>query len=309
MGIDRPDEDTAPDVRPDSPTAGHDARATAGDSPTDGQNYIGDSEADRAAYALKHREKVEAEYLAAWDEAAPAFRETLEDHERQNPYPERSRPTVGDDGSWRTSDRLKLSPPQNAEVDRGGERIREIGERTIIPAMRAAAAEDTSRHLVGFEHCFKGADRLKEKVADRLRSKPGHTPTEILEGIPDSVRFTLQYPHNSYLDGVQRDIERLEARGFIQIERRNTWTSEQYKGINSRWREPESGLQFEVQFHTRISFEAKELTHKAYERIRSSAKDPERAVLQEFQRTVCAMIPLPPGVTEYEDYSPERRDD
>ena len=41
--------------------------------------------------------------------------------------------------------------------------------------------------------------------------------------------------------------------------------SDQYKGINSQWIDPESGQRFEVQFHTRISFEAKQLTHDAYE--------------------------------------------
>ena len=42
-----------------------------------------------------------------------------------------------------------------------------------------------------------------------------------------------------------------------------------YKGINSQWIEPDSGQRFEVQFHTRISFEAKQLTHPAYERLRT----------------------------------------
>ena len=37
------------------------------------------------------------------------------------------------------------------------------------------------------------------------------------------------------------------------------------KGINSQWIDPDSGQRFEVQFHTRISFEAKQLTHSAYE--------------------------------------------
>jgi len=174
--------------------------------------------------------------------------------------------------------------------------------------MRGVESEDSGRHLVGFEHRFKEQDRIKEKVADQLRSTPGLTPTQALGLIPDAVRFTLEHPYESYLTGVHKDIERLEARGFILEERRNTWTSEQYKGINSRWREPRSGLLFEVQFHTHVSFEAKELTHKAYERIRAGAEDPERGELKEFQRRVCAMVPLPPGVSEYEDYIREKHD-
>ena len=41
--------------------------------------------------------------------------------------------------------------------------------------MRAVEAEDASRCLAGLEHCFKGEDRLKEKVADQLRRTPGLT--------------------------------------------------------------------------------------------------------------------------------------
>ncbi len=302
MGIDPLDED-------DVPTAGSDSAAGGADSPAAvGWDSGADPDADRMAYNVKYREDVENEYLAAWDEAAPGFRAAVEAHERKNPRPEWSQPTGDASGFWRSEGELELKPWQNAEVNRGCERIRDVGEKVIIPAIRDIEAEDTSRQLVGFQSRFKEADRLKEKVAERLRSKPGRTPTEVLEGIPDAVRFTFQYPHGSYVDGVRKDIERLEARGFIQLERRNTWTSDQYKGINSRWCEPKSGIQFEVQFHTRISYEAKELTHRAYERIRGSAKDSERAELKEFQRRVCAMIPLPPGVTEYEDYLRKEHD-
>ena len=58
-------------------------------------------------------------------------------------------------------------------------------------------------------------------------------------------------------------------KGSSSSKLKNLWTSDQYKGINSQWRRAGDGLRFEVQFHTQSSLEAKELTHKAYERIRS----------------------------------------
>jgi hypothetical protein len=39
----------------------------------------------------------------------------------------------------------------------------------------------------------------------------------------------------------------------------------------------------------------------------SGAASLEAAELKEFQREVNARVPIPPGVTEYEDYRPERR--
>ncbi len=51
---------------------------------------------------------------------------------------------------------------------------------------------------------------------------------------------------------------------------------EQYKGINSRWRVPASRQIFEVQFHTYASFEAKQETHGAYEKMRSRVTNDSR---------------------------------
>jgi hypothetical protein len=240
---------------------------------------------------------------STWAEAVPELRD----------YAERSGPTPKPaDGSWQGGSGRRLDVAQNADIDRGYASIREVGERVIIPGLRAVEAEDSARHLAGFEHRFKRAGRLKEKIADEIRSTPGTTPAQALSAVPDAVRFTYQYDETAYTVGVRKDVERLEARGFVQVERRNTWTSDQYKGINSRWREPESGVVFEVQFRTRASLEAKELTHKAYERIRSITEqtpetDRETAELRDYQRQVNAKIPIPPGVTEYEDYRPERR--
>ena len=71
---------------------------------------------------------------------------------------------------------------------------------------------------------------------------------------------------------------------------------DQYKGINSQWIDPESTQRFEVQFHTRISFEAKQLTHPAYERLRTRQPDKfEQMVLEAFQKKVSADVPVPPG--------------
>ena len=58
-----------------------------------------------------------------------------------------------------------------------------------------------------------------------------------------------------------------------------------------------------MQSHTPESLEAKELTHKAYERIRSSSvTSAERGELEDYQRRVNVMIACPPGVAEIDDF-------
>jgi hypothetical protein len=95
----------------------------------------------------------------------------------------------------------------------------------------------------------------------------------------------------------------MKDKGFELDKLKNSWSDDQYKGINSQWIEPESGQRIEVQFHTRISYEAKQLTHKAYERLRTKQADAlEELVLEGFQRKVTAEVPVPPGATDIPDY-------
>jgi hypothetical protein len=248
--------------------------------------------------------------VSTWAAALPALRAAWEKIKVKYDYAERTGPTPQPaNGSWRGGQGRRLDVAQNADIDRGYARIREVAERVIIPGLRAVEAEDPTRNLAGFEHCFKGADRLKEKVADRVRTK-GRSAAETLAQISDVARFTFEYSEAAYSAGVLKDVERLEAKGFTQVERRNTWEDDQYKGVNSRWREPESGVLFEVQFHTQASLEAKELSHVAYERLRSITgqspeADQEASELKEFQRRVNSALSIPPRVADIEGYPPE----
>jgi hypothetical protein len=306
MGIERLDEADAPEVGREQ---------VGGQGNANGDRAVAPETQDQRTYRAEFRATVEAEYRAAardssWDAAALELRKAWAAHEARWPVPRDSGSSHAPaaPGAWRGDSDRHLDPEANTEVERGCGRIREVGENVITPAMRAIEAEEPDRHLIGLEYCFKGADRIKEKVADAVRYK-GRTPEEALATVKDAIRFTFCYSEEGYSSGVLEDCVRLLDRGLQPFDRVNSWEAEEYKGINSRWREPESGLLFEVQFHTRASFEAKQLTHAAYERLRNPVtSDNERDELQEFQRKVCAAIPIPPDVTDIEDYSPEERD-
>ena len=174
--------------------------------------------------------------------------------------------------------------------------------------MRAIEGQDPDRHLIGFDDRQKGRDRIKEKVCDKMEEFD-FSPEEAVSDISDALRYTFQYREAHYTQGVWAEIERLKGQGFELHKLKNSWSKEQYKGINSQWIEPESGQRFEVQFHTRISFEAKQLTHDAYKLLRTYQVDEfEKMVLKAFQRKVSADVPVPPGATDIPDY-PERGSD
>jgi hypothetical protein len=242
-----------------------------------------------------------------WAEAAPELLASWRILKEKYGYEEQPEPTPqADAGSWRGKGGRTLDAATNAEIDRGYARIREVGENVIVPAILRVAAQDPTRALAGFDRRIKGAERLKEKISDRMRSK-GRSPEEALAQISDVVRFTFTYRETAYADGVRKDLERLEAAGFTPVEVRNTWASDQYKGINTQWLEPQSGVRFEVQFHTQASLEAKELTHQAYERIRtitesSTETERETAELKQFQYRVNSTIPIPSDVSDIDNY-------
>ncbi len=296
VGIDRADDGDAPEFRP-----GRRAAIDAGPPPDHGE---------QAAEHARSRSIVDETYALrdAWVQALCGLRSAWEDHEER--YPERTRPAprTQPDGGWVADERRWLTPEQNAEATKACADIREECADVILPAMRRVEAADPERRLAGLENMLKGEDRLKEKIADALRARPELTVTQALAIVPDPVRFTFTYSAERYADGVRANVSELKAEGFELIKLKNLWNSNQYKGINSQWRRPETGERFEVQFHTPESLEAKALTHKAYERIRSLQATPtEQRELETFQLRVSALLVTPPGARDVEDF-PEKND-
>ena len=226
--------------------------------------------------------------------------------EYQRKWPPAERPAVDRSkdpaGSWRIDRNRVLDGADNSRVDTECDRIAKREEEKISPALRAIESQDPDRRLVGFEHRLKGHDRIKEKVYNGIKLLK-HSPEEAVSLVPDTIRYTFQYRESRYTQGVWTDIERLKGEGFRLDKLKNYWSDDQYKGINSTWIEPDTGQRLEVQFHTRISFEAKQLTHTAYEGIRSKQADAfEELVLEAFQKKVTADVPVPPGAADIPDY-------
>jgi hypothetical protein len=297
--------------------ADRDAGRDAGRGPDGGA----DASASRAAQVAEHgryRQAVDAAYRAAadrngWAEALPGLRAAWDGHKERYPDRERAAPRDEPDGSW-TCGQRRLDPEQNAEAGKAHADLADEADREILPALRRVEAADPERRLAGLEHMVKGADRLKEKLADAWNGRPGLTVWQVLSAIPDAVRSTLTYSSEHYAEGVQEDIDRLKAEGFELVRLKNLWHADQYKGINSQWLRSETGTRFEMQFHTPESLEAKELTHEAYERIRADAALPadqqdleEQGHLESFQRRVNTLVAIPPETDLIKDF-PERKD-
>lgn len=276
MEIDRLRDDDAPLVHADP--SGNTAEPEAADIEPDLQ------EPDKRATRVDYQVTVQAVYLEEarqqWKIARPVFRDEWTGYEEAHPP------------SARAETNLEAAAADT--VRRGCGEIRETEDKIVTPAMRRIEAEDPGRHLVGLEFRCKGEDRITEKVATALEEQPDLTPGEALASVKDTIRYTFQYTEEHYTEGVYADVDRLKAAEFELVDLRNSWASEEYKGINTRWRVPENRQLFEVQFHTQISFEAKQLTHAAYERLRNpSTSKAEQEELGDYQRRVNNYVPEP----------------
>jgi hypothetical protein len=258
-------------------------------------------------------QRITAEERAAadtWNEKLTESRWLWAEYQRRWP-PEERRPidTSNDPpGSWRGEGRRFLDVADNSRVDAACDLIAEREQEKITPALRAIESQDPDRHLIGFDDRLKGRGRIKEKVFDKVEEF-GFSLEEAVSNVSDAIRCTFQYREAYYTQGVWRDIERLKGQGFELHKLKNSWSEDEYQGINSQWIEPDTGQRFEVQFHTRISFEAKQLTHDAYKQLRTQQVDEfEKLVLKAFQRKVSADVPIPLGAADITAY-PERGSD
>jgi hypothetical protein len=318
VSVDQPGEaDVPPDGTGDQRDDQNDGPAGRADSVQPETRYRQEYDAElRVAGALEKsvtRQQAAAREEAAavkWGEKVEEGRWMWGEYQRRWPPEERAPVDRSQDpaGSWRGEGNRVLDAAVNGRVEAACDRLAELERDRISPALRAVERQDPDRQLVCFDRRLKDHDRIKEKVHDGIRLLK-RSPEEAISHVHDAIRYTLQYQESRYTQGVRADIERLKDQGFELHTLKNSWSDEQYKGINSQWTDPDTGQRFEVQFHTRISFEAKQFTHAAYERLRTRQADAfEELVLEAFQEKITAEVPIPPGADSIPAY-PQRGSD
>jgi hypothetical protein len=313
VGVDLPEEADVPpeghaDRRDDQTGGGRSARSGRTEAETRSHeecyNDLRIADAKQQSVAAQ---RITAEEQAAadrWNGNVTESRWLWAEYQRRWPSEERRPVDTSNDppGSWRGEGRRFLDVADNSRVEAACDLIADREREKITPALRAIESQDPDRHLIGLDDRLKGRDRFKGKVSGMMKEL-SFSLDEAVRYVPDAIRYTFQYRETRYTQGVWADITRLKDQGFELEKLKNSWSGEQYKGINSQWIDPDSGQRFEVQFHTRISFEAKQLTHTSYERLRTKQADAfEELVLEAFQRKVTTAVPVPPGATDIPDY-------
>jgi hypothetical protein len=241
---------------------------------------------------------------AEWRAQLPRLQGLWEGHKERWPAEQRAPVdrSTDEEGSWRgDAPGQYLNAEENLTTEHALDRVSGT-EHELTETLQGIEGEVPGTRLVGLEHRLKGMERFKEKIATELRAKPERSITEITGRMADAVRYTYQCDENNYAGAYQDICTQLEARGSELIVCRNYWNDTDYKGVNTRWLS-KNGQIFEVQFHTADSFQTKQLTHSAYERLRTIAPtSAERPELESFQQTVTSHVRIPHGAEAITNY-------
>jgi hypothetical protein len=251
-----------------------------------------------------------------WADPAPGL-DTLS-HPIMDPEPDRldERPRTGPDGSWEWNGRYLTADEYGiAEEALGRCRVAEgrnvfgsYGHSGLTPAMRRIEAQLGRGELLPDteNYALKSPDRFRERFADLIARHPDKSPHELSLEVHDGIRYAFIFDGQNYAEATQQAHSRLKGHGFELEARWNGWGSREYRGINSRWRDPAHGLVFEVQFHTPSSWDAWQRARGSYRRITDPRTSPaERARLRTVHAENTARIPIPPRSTGIPDFRKE----
>ena len=204
--------------------------------------------------------------------------------------------------------RLALRTLGQCRLAEGRNMFGSYGEDGLTPAMRRIEDQLEHGELVPDteKYALKSLDRFQEKLSKLIARFPGDDPADLAAGIHDCIRYTFTFEADKYVDCVERTCRQLAAENYELVEMRPSWENDEYKGANSRWRDPASGVLFEIQWHTPESWGAKQKTHDSYEKINDKTTPIEEVErLRDFQRAVCAEVPVPPGALQMRRYKKE----
>lgn len=155
-------------------------------------------------------------------------------------------------------------------------------------------AENNGAELAGLEYRVKTPSSTYEKMHERTKEKD-------LDDMDDVIRYTEIYSPDELAEGTNDSLKEFESKGYKIDSVRNTWDKEgaTYRGINAKLTSPD-GQKFEMQFHTKESFELKngEL-HSLYEKSRTMSVDNPKAIeINDKMSELSAKLERPKNIDE-----------
>jgi hypothetical protein len=176
------------------------------------------------------------------------------------------------------------------------------------PALTAAVdAANAATHgePAGRQFLLKTKDSLTEKLTkesiertEKARlddpNAPTIAPASLADKVYDTVRYTTTYPPEVFAASAAEHMDAMRAAGYVDDSVRNSWQSNEYRGINVVYRDPASEQRFEVQYHIPESYDTNMANHVDYAIQRDPARsmdDRAAATDRIVERTSAVEIP------------------
>lgn len=136
-------------------------------------------------------------------------------------------------------------------------------------------AKDSNMNLTGLEYRIKEKNSYLDKIAREYA--PGYHYE-----VKDTLRYTMLSKPDDYVENLKNSYEMFGKNDCSVIKTKNYWTDEEmaYNGINSLLQDS-NGNKFEVQYHTKESFDIKQKTHALYEKQRVLEKNSKEFITLE----------------------------
>ena len=166
-----------------------------------------------------------------------------------------------------------------------------------VTAMMEKLAKDNGMELAGLDNRIKGKDSYLDKIAREYQ--PGYHYE-----VKDVLRYTMVSPSNNMVGKTLDSIEDLKKNGANVYQVKNLWLNKKnpYNGINTFVQDMD-GNKFEIQYHTKASYEAKQKTHKLYEDIRKgNLSSEEMQKLTKEMHEVFDAAKVPDGIERVKSY-------
>ncbi len=170
-------------------------------------------------------------------------------------------------------------------------------EPKITSDMQRIAGEN---QLAGLEFRKKTAESLARKITADSQVE-NISLAEAASKINDALRYTTIFDSDTFTEEYSKMKQKLIAEGYRVVKVKNTWlTNGPYKGVNTVIEK--DGTNFEMQYHTRESFDLKNgPLHELYEKRRlSSTTKAERHKLDAEMVKLSKTLKVPKNIERVE---------
>ena len=194
---------------------------------------------------------------------------------------------------------VKNGPPYPLKESSASEKIYRNAEQRVDEISKdvIAAAKHAGSKMYGLEHRLKTKDSISRKI-NKKSKEDKQSISKSANDIKDAIRFTTISSNDSFVSSYQKVKKELENKGYVETRCKNYFDlfnqgRVKHKSVQSNYK-TKDGYEFEIQFQTPESQDAKNKKIPLYEERRSLNVSKKRAnELEKMMEDLALKVPDP----------------